>query len=463
MLNVTNMSVENKNKRKYFGTDGIRGRANSYPMTADMALKVAMASASVLRSARGGKHMDRVVIGKDTRLSGYMLEQAMSAGFISMGMDVILVGPMPTPAIAKLTRSLRADAGVMISASHNPYQDNGIKLFGSNGFKLDDAIESEIEAKIDADLSDERVSPEDLGKATRLDDAVGRYIESLKRSIPRRDSLEGLKVVIDCAHGAAYKVAPQVLWELEVDVIAIGNTPNGKNINDGYGATATGNLQEAVVDNGADLGIALDGDADRLIMVDEHGNKIDGDQLMGALALWFKEQGTLSGGGLVATVMSNLGLERLMRDNGLNFVRTDVGDRHVVEHMRSHGFNLGGEQSGHLVLSDYATTGDGLLAALQILHMIKAKNIPASKALNVFTPCPQLLKNISFSGDRTLQSDAVRIAIKEAEKRLEGTGRVLVRPSGTQPLIRVMAEGDDKALIDEIVNDLCDVIAASSS
>ncbi len=449
----------NKNKRKYFGTDGIRGRANSHPMTADMALKVAMASASVLRSARGGKHMNRVVIGKDTRLSGYMLEQAMSAGFISMGMDVILVGPIPTPGIAKLTRSLRADAGVMISASHNPYQDNGIKLFGSNGFKLDDAIECKIEAKIDADLSDERVAPEDLGKATRLDDALGRYIESLKRSIPRRESLEGLKVVIDCAHGAAYKVAPQVLWELEVDVIAIGNTPDGKNINDGYGATATGNLQEAVVDNGADLGIALDGDADRLIMVDELGNKIDGDQIMGALALWFKEQGMLSGGGLVATVMSNLGLERLMRDNGLDFVRTDVGDRHVVEHMRSHGFNLGGEQSGHLVLLDNATTGDGLLAALQILHMIKTKNIPASKALNVFKPCPQLLKNISFSGDNPLQDDTVRDAIKMAEKRLGDTGRVLVRPSGTQPLIRVMAEGDDKSLVDDVVNDLCDIIA----
>ncbi len=448
-----------KDKRKYFGTDGVRGRANTHPMTADMALKVAMASASVLRSARGGKHMNRVVIGKDTRLSGYMLEQAMSAGFISMGMDVILVGPIPTPGIAKLTRSLRADAGVMISASHNPYQDNGIKLFGSDGFKLGDAIEREIEEKIDADLSCERALPKDLGKATRLDDALGRYIESLKRSIPRRESLEGLKVVVDCAHGAAYKVAPQVLWELEVDVIAIGNTPDGKNINDGYGATATGRLQEAVVDNCADLGIALDGDADRLIMVDEKGDKIDGDQLMGALALWFKEQGTLSGGGIVATVMSNLGLERLMRDNGLEFVRTDVGDRHVVEHMRRHGFNLGGEQSGHLVLSDHATTGDGLLAALQILHMVKSRKKPASEVLNVFKPCPQLLKNITFSGDSPLSSDKVDIAITAAEKRLEGVGRVLVRPSGTQPLIRVMAEGDDSALVGEIVSNLCGVIA----
>ncbi len=456
MLNVADM---NKDKRKYFGTDGIRGQANTHPMTADMALKVAMAAASVLRSARGGKHMNRVVIGKDTRLSGYMLEQAMSAGFISMGMDVILVGPIPTPGIAKLTRSLRADAGVMISASHNPYQDNGIKLFGSNGFKLDDAIEREIEAKIDADLSLERVAPEDLGKATRLDDALGRYIESLKRSIPRGEALEGLKVVIDCAHGAAYKIAPQILWELEVDVIAIGNTPDGKNINDGYGATNTGRLQEAVVDNGADLGIALDGDADRLIMVDEKGDKVDGDQLMGALALWFKECGTLSGGGLVATVMSNLGLERLMRDNGLDFVRTDVGDRYVVEYMRKHGFNLGGEQSGHLVLLDNATTGDGLLAALQILHMIKSKNLPASEALNVFKPCPQVLKNISFSGDSPLNNDTVRKSIDAAQSRFGDAGRVLVRPSGTQPLIRVMAEGDDKALVNAVVNDLCAVIA----
>ena len=459
MINVTKMSLENKNKRKYFGTDGIRGRANSHPMTADMALKVAMASASVLRSARGGKHMNRVVIGKDTRLSGYMLEQAMSAGFISMGMDVILVGPIPTPGIAKLTRSLRADAGVMISASHNPYQDNGIKLFGSDGFKLDNSIESKIEAKIDSDLSAERVEPEDLGKATRLDDALGRYTESLKRSIPQRGSLEGLKVVVDCAHGAAYKVAPQVLWELEVDVIAIGDSPDGKNINDGYGATATGHLQEAVVDNGADVGIALDGDADRLIMVDEKGNKIDGDQIMGALALWMKEQGTLSGCGLVATVMSNLGLERLMQDNGIEFIRTDVGDKHVVEHMRKHGFNLGGEQSGHLVLLDNATTGDGLLAALQVLNMIKHRNIPASEALNVFKSCPQLLKNITFSGDNPLDNDTVRNAIDAAKLRLGNAGRVLVRPSGTQPLIRVMAEGDDSALVNAVVNDLCDVIA----
>ena len=456
---IFSMTLENTNKSKnFFGTDGIRGQANLYPMTADVALKVAMATASVLRKARGGKHMDRVVIGKDTRLSCYMLEQAMTAGFLSMGMDVILIGPIPTPGIAKLTRSLRADVGVMISASHNPYQDNGIKLFGSNGFKLDDSVEQEIERKIEMDLSSELAPPDQLGKASRLDDALGRYIESLKRSIPQRGSLEGLKVVVDCAHGAAYKVAPQVLWEMEVDVIAIGNQPNGRNINDGYGATNTGKLQEAVVDHKADMGIALDGDADRLIMVDEKGNKLDGDQLMAALALWMKEKGTLKGGGLVATVMSNLGLERLMEQNGLTLARTQVGDRYVVEHMREHGFNLGGEQSGHLVLKDHATTGDGLLAALQILNIVKNKGQPASEALKMFDPCPQILKNVRYSGDNPIFNETVRNAIEAAQAGFDGKGRVLVRPSGTEPLIRVMAEGDDAAQVERVVNDLCEVI-----
>lgn len=455
---MTNTDLVNKPARKYFGTDGIRGRANSYPMTADMALRVAMATASVMRKSRGGKHMDRVVIGKDTRLSGYMIEQAMSAGFVAMGMDVILIGPIPTPGIAKLTRSLRADVGVMISASHNAFQDNGIKLFGSDGFKLADEIEAKIEAKIDADLSAELAAPESLGKANRLDDALGRYIESLKRSIPRRGSLEGLKVVVDCAHGAAYKVAPQVLWELEVDVVAIGNTPDGRNINDGYGATATGKLQEAVVDHKADMGIALDGDADRLIMVDEKGNRIDGDQIMAAMALWFKEEQTLKGGGLVATVMSNLGLERLMQGHGLNLHRTAVGDRYVVEYMRQNGFNLGGEQSGHLVMTDYATTGDGLLAALQVLNIVKNKGIPASEALNMFTPCPQILKNVRFSGASPMTNQKVLGEIEAAQKRFNGQGRVLVRPSGTESLIRVMAEGDNSDLVGNVVNDLCEVI-----
>lgn len=455
---MTTDQINGNSVRKYFGTDGIRGCANAFPMTADMALRVAMATASVMRKSRGGKHMDRVVIGKDTRLSGYMIEQAMSAGFVAMGMDVILIGPIPTPGIAKLTRSLRADVGVMISASHNAFQDNGIKLFGSDGFKLADEIEAKIEAKIDADLSSELAAPESIGKANRLEDALGRYIESLKNSLPSRGSLDGLKIVVDCAHGAAYKVAPQVLWELEADVIAIGNVPNGRNINDGYGATATGKLQEAVVDHKADMGIALDGDADRLIMVDEKGDRIDGDQIMAAMALWFKEQGTLRGGGLVATVMSNLGLERLMQANDLTLERTAVGDRYVVEYMRQHGFNLGGEQSGHLVMTDYATTGDGLLAALQVLNIVKNKNIPASDALRMFMPCPQILKNVRYSGANPMAQDAVKSEIESAQKRLNGNGRVLVRPSGTESLIRVMAEGDNPDLVSSIVNDLCEVI-----
>jgi phosphoglucosamine mutase len=452
------MTNQSKQKRKYFGTDGIRGQANQFPMTADMALKVAMATASVLRHSRDGQHTDRVVIGKDTRLSCYMLEQAMTSGFLAMGMDVILVGPIPTPGIAKLTRSLRADVGVMISASHNPYQDNGIKLFGSDGYKLADEIELQIEAKMDQDLSAEMASPADLGKAARLDDAPGRYIESLKRSIPVRGSLEGLKVVVDCANGAAYKVAPQVLWEMEVDVITIGNAPNGKNINDGYGATAPENLQKAVIEHKADLGLALDGDADRLIVVDEQGRKIDGDQLMAAIALWNKEQGTLRGGGLVATVMSNLGLERLMESHGLTLARTAVGDRYVVEHMREYGFNIGGEQSGHIILSDHSTTGDGLLAALQILNIVKTKGVAASKALHMFDPLPQILKNVRYAGASPMLSDVVIGEIEAAKKRFDGQGRILVRASGTEPLIRVMAEGDDRGQVETVVNDLCSVI-----
>lgn len=450
--------MSEENKRKYFGTDGIRGQANRAPMTADMALKAAMATAQVLRSARNGNHMDRAVIGKDTRLSGYMLEQAMSAGFVAMGMDVILIGPIPTPAIAKLTRSLRADVGVMISASHNPYTDNGIKLFGPDGYKLPDETELRIEEKIDADLSAELVAPDKIGKASRLDDAPGRYIESLKRSIPRRGSLEGMKVVVDCAHGAAYKVAPQVLWEMEVEVIAIGNAPNGRNINEGYGATRPQALQQAVLDHGADVGIALDGDADRVIMVDEKGMVIDGDQLMAALALFLKEQDALKGGGLVATVMSNLGLERLMAQHGLALHRTAVGDRYVVEYMREQGFNLGGEQSGHIVLSDFSTTGDGLLAALQILYIIRQSGKPASEALAMFTPLPQILKNVRFEGKTPMQSETLRKAIDDAQGRFAGGGRVLVRESGTEALIRVMAEGDNPDMVEGVVNDLCAVI-----
>lgn len=444
--------------RRYFGTDGIRGRANTYPMTAELALKVAMAAACVLRARRGGQPTDRVVVGKDTRLSCYMLEQAITAGFLSMGMDVILTGPVPTPGIAMLTRSLRADLGVMISASHNQFQDNGIKLFGADGYKLDDEIELQIEEQLERDMTEELALPADLGKAARLDDVLGRYAESVKRSLPRGESLEGLRVVVDCAHGAAYKVAPQVLWELEADVIAIGDEPNGRNINDGYGATAIGNLRKTVVERGADIGIALDGDADRLIMVDERGQKIDGDQIMGALALALSAQGALAGDTVVSTVMSNLGLERFLERKGIRLLRTAVGDRYVTEAMRSGGYSLGGEQSGHIILSDYSTTGDGLLAALRVLSVLKGSGGKASEALNVFTPLPQILRNVRFEKGRPLEKPEVQDAIRRAEENLAGDGRVLVRASGTEAVIRVMAEGDDPQKVENIVGDLCAVI-----
>ena len=449
--------------RKYFGTDGIRGQTNTPPMTAEIALKVAMATASVLRARRKGSQTDRAIIGKDTRLSGYMLEEAMCAGFVSMGMDVILVGPIPTPGIAMLTRSLRADLGVMISASHNLFQDNGIKLFGSDGYKLDDALEREIEKKLGQDLNAELSLPADLGKATRLEDALGRYVEFIKASFPKGQNLEGLKVVVDCAHGAAYKVAPQVLWELEAEVVSIGVAPNGRNINDGYGATATANLQKAVIEHKADVGLALDGDADRLIVIDEKGQKIDGDQLMAALTLDMKQKDTLQKATLVSTVMSNLGLEKLLAGQGIKMIRAAVGDRYVVEAMREGGYNIGGEQSGHIVLSDYSTTGDGLLAALQVLAILKQKAQPASKALNLFKPMPQILRNVKFdpsnlNGGKPLENAQVQDAIKKAEKKLVGDGRVLVRASGTEPVIRVMVEGENPALVENVVGDLCAVI-----
>ena len=449
--------------KKYFGTDGIRGSANTAPMTAGTALQVAMATAKVLneKAKETGSPMNRVVIGKDTRLSGYMLEQAMAAGFIAMGMDVIRTGPIPTPAVARLTRSLRADIGVMISASHNPYQDNGIKLFGADGYKLSDNIEAQIETLIDTDMEEHLPSADHIGKATQLNDAAGRYIEYIKRSFPRDRTLEGMKIVIDCAHGAAYKVAPQVLWELEAQVISIGNTPDGRNINDGYGATATQNLQERVVKEKADIGIALDGDADRLIVVDEKGQKVDGDQILALLAVAKKEQGFLQGG-VVATVMSNLGLERFLEKQGIAFKRTPVGDRYVVEEMRESGFNIGGEQSGHIVLGDFATTGDGLLAALQVLAAINSAGKKASEMCHMFDPLPQLLKNVKYDGETPLNKDQVKTAIQGAEEKLSGSGRLLVRPSGTEPLIRVMAEGDDQALVENVVNDLCTVIETAA-
>lgn len=447
---------------KYFGTDGIRGRANSFPMTADIALKVAMASAVVLKNNRNGMHTNRAIVGKDTRLSCYMLEQAMTAGFLSMGIEVVLTGPIPTPGIALLTRSMRADLGVMISASHNGFEDNGIKLFGADGYKLDDALEQEIEAMLGADLTLQLAAPDSLGKASRLDDCLGRYSEFVKASFPKNLSLEGLKIVVDCANGAAYKVAPQALWELEAEVISLGVSPNGRNINAGCGATSTEALQKAVVEHKADIGIALDGDADRLIMVDELGRKIDGDQLMAVLASSLKAKGQLAGDTVVATVMSNLGLERFLQAQGIKLHRTAVGDRYVMEAMRAHGYTLGGEQSGHIVLSDYSTTGDGLLAALQVLAVLKEKGVKASEALKCFEPAPQILKNVRYQTGKPMELPEVISAIKTAEAQLGTSGRLLVRPSGTEPLIRVMAEGDNQNLIEDIVDGVCEVIAKAA-
>lgn len=450
--------------RKYFGTDGIRGRTNTFPMTADMALKAAMATAIALEQNNGGLHQRRCVIGKDTRLSGYMLEQAMASGFVAMGIDVVLVGPIPTPGIAMLTRSLRADIGVMISASHNPYQDNGIKLFGADGYKLSDEMEAAIETLMDRDMTAELPEPDGIGKASRLDDAQGRYVEFLKAVLPRRQNFEGLKVVLDCANGAAYKIGPQLLWELEANVVPIGVQPNGRNINDGYGATATDRLERMVVEHQAHIGIALDGDADRVIMVDEQGRRIDGDQIMALLALQLHMENRLQQDTLVATVMSNLGLERFLNKKGINLHRTAVGDRHVVEGMRAKGCNLGGEQSGHIVLSDFGTTGDGLLTALQVLAILKNDGRPASQVLNLFTPLPQVLRNVRFQpGVKPLDSQQVKDAVAHAEKSLANDGRLLVRASGTEPVIRVMAEGDDEALVNSVVGDLCAAIEKAAA
>jgi phosphoglucosamine mutase len=435
--------------RKLFGTDGIRGTANTEPMTAETALRVAMAAA--LRFRRGD-HRHLVVIGKDTRLSGYMLEPAMAAGFVSMGMDVVMAGPMPTPAIAMLTRSLRADLGVMISASHNPFQDNGIKLFGPDGYKLSDEVEMEIEGRLEHPFAGDLAAPAELGRATRMEDARGRYIEAAKATFPRGLRLDGLKVAVDCANGAAYKVAPTVLWELGAEVVPLAVSPNGTNINQDCGATATAMLQEQVVAQGCDLGIALDGDADRVILVDEKGRRVDGDQLMALVGRSWHEDGRLRGGGIVVTVMSNLGLERFMGGLGLGLARTPVGDRYVVEHMREHGFNVGGEQSGHIVMNDYTTTGDGLIAALQVLAVVRRADRPVSEVCRVFEPVPQLLKNVRFGAGAPLETRHVQDAIRAAEARLGTGGRLLIRKSGTEPLIRVMAEGDDAAVVEAAVD-----------
>ncbi|BCA63371.1 Phosphoglucosamine mutase [Sphingomonas sp. HMP9] len=444
--------------RKYFGTDGIRGATNVSPMTAQMAMKVGMAAGAYFQR---GNHRHRVVIGKDTRLSGYMLESALVAGFTSVGMDVVMVGPMPTPAVAMLTQSMRADIGVMISASHNPYADNGIKLFGPDGYKLSDEAEAAIEALIDGDVP--LVPSDQIGRARRIEDAQGRYIHFAKSTFPENLRLDGMRVVLDCANGAAYKVAPSALWELGADVVAIGVTPDGTNINDGVGSTAPQMLAETVVASGADIGIALDGDADRLIVVDETGTIVDGDQLMATIAASWARQGRLAGGGLVATVMSNLGLERHLAAQGLGLVRTAVGDRHVLEKMRCSGYNVGGEQSGHIILSDYATTGDGLVAALQILAEVKRSGAPASEVLHRFEPLPQLLKNVRFAGGKPLDDESVKAVIAEAEAELAGKGRLVIRPSGTEPVIRVMAEGDDPAQVEQVVDRICDAVRKAAA
>jgi phosphoglucosamine mutase len=444
--------------RKFFGTDGIRGTTNVEPMTAETALRVGQAAgAHFLR----GDHRHRVVIGKDTRLSGYMMESAMVAGFTSVGMDVVLLGPMPTPAVAMLTRSMRADLGVMISASHNPFADNGIKLFGPDGYKLSDDAERAIEQRMEQ--GPKLAKAPEIGRARRIDDARGRYVQFAKDTFPEHLRLDGLKVVIDCANGAAYHVAPDALWELGAEVVPLGVNPNGLNINDECGSTRPGLLQETVVASGADIGLALDGDADRLIVADEKGEMVDGDQLMALIALGMRRRGELSGDAVVATVMSNLGLERKLSEAGLQLHRTKVGDRYVLEEMRARGCNIGGEQSGHIILADHATTGDGLVAGLQVLAALVEAKRPASELLRQFEPLPQLLKNVRFNGSsEPLEADSVRKRIAAAEAELEGRGRLVIRKSGTEPLIRVMAEGDDPALVERLVDDICEAVQSAA-
>ena len=444
-------------KKAYFGTDGIRGKANKI-ITPELALKVGQAAGLVFKR---GTHRHRVVIGKDTRLSGYMIETALVAGFTSVGMDVLLLGPMPTPAIAMLARSMRADLGVMISASHNGFEDNGIKLFGPDGSKLSDDEEYEIAHLIDSDVSLRLASPSDLGRAKRIDSVQARYIEAAKRSLPRHIDFDGMRIVIDCANGAGYKVAPEALWELGAEVIAIGVEPDGFNINRDVGSTAPQALVQKVLEMRADIGIALDGDADRLLIVDEKGQVVDGDQLLAVIASDWQDEGRLSRPGLVSTVMSNLGLERYLAKRGLQLHRTAVGDRHVLEAMREHAFNLGGEQSGHIICADYTTTGDGLVAALQVLDAVKRANKPVSEVCHCFEPVPQVLKNMRGKRAQSLEDKKVIDSIKAAEDLLKGTGRVLVRPSGTEPMIRVMAEGDDAARVAEAVDMICAALEAS--
>lgn len=453
------MSLDTINQKSYFRTDGIRGRANQFPMTAEITMKVAMATATVLKQQQNqSERTNRIVIGKDTRLSGYMFEQAITAGFLSMGMNVIQVGPIPTAGIAMLTRSMRADLGVMITASHNQFQDNGLKFFDADGFKLCSETQKEIEAMIETDMTAYLSPPEECGKATRLDDASGRYVEHVKSSFPKGETLAGMKIVLDCANGAAYKVAPQIFWELEADVITIGTQPNGRNINQNCGATDLKALQCKVIQENADIGIALDGDADRLIVVDEKGQVLDGDQLTACLAISLKQSDALSNNTVVTTIMSNMSMEAALQAHAIDVARTAVGDLAIMTEMRNGGFALGGEQSGHIIMSKYSTTGDGILAALQILAILRETDKPASKVLNIFTPYPQLLRNVHGVTEAALEEKIVQNAISAAQKKLADQGRILVRPSGTEPVIRVMAEGQDSSLIGEIVSDLCQVI-----
>ena len=447
--------------RSYFGTDGIRGRANTHPMTAEVALRVGLAAGKLFRSGGDRRHL--VVIGKDTRLSGYMIEPALVAGFTSVGMDVRLFGPLPTPAVAMMTRSMRADLGVMISASHNNFADNGIKLFGPDGYKLSDKKESEIEAFMEEGLQEGLAEPRDLGRVVRIDDAQARYVEIVKATFPKQLNLNGLRVVIDCANGAAYKVAPTALFELGAEVIEVGVSPNGLNINDECGSTYPKAMARAVKDYRADIGIALDGDADRLVICDERGEVVDGDQIMAIIAKSWAESGKLRGGGVVATVMSNLGLERFLAAHDLKLERTQVGDRYVMERMREGGFNLGGEQSGHIILSDVSTTGDGLISALQILNVLAQSSKPMSALARQFEPAPQVLKNVRFSRGKPLEDKNVKAAIADAEAKLGTQGRIVVRASGTEPLIRIMAEGDDERAVKSAVNSIVSAVEGAAS
>jgi phosphoglucosamine mutase len=444
--------------RKYFGTDGIRGKANAI-ITPELALRVGQAAGLAFQR---GEYRHRVVIGKDTRLSGYMIENAMVAGFTSVGLDVLLLGPMPTPAVAMLTRSMRCDLGVMISASHNGFEDNGIKLFGPDGYKLSDEIEAEIGALLDRDLASRLSGSRDLGRAKRIESVHARYIEFAKRTLPRGLSLDGMRVVVDCAHGAAYKVAPEALWELGAEVIAIGVDPDGFNINKECGSTEPQALITKVKEMRADVGIALDGDADRVLIVDERGHLVDGDQLMGVVATRWHDDKLLSQPGIVATVMSNLGLERYLNGIGLLLARTAVGDRYVLEHMRQHGYNLGGEQSGHIIMSDYTTTGDGLVAALQLLAVVKRTERPVSEVCHCFEPLPQVLKNVRYKKGEPLAEQNVVTAIESGRGRLGKQGRLVVRPSGTEPVIRVMGEGDDRDLVERVVNDIVEALTKAA-